>query len=714
MESWNAVCQWIESHQNRGSRRILEDAAHILDEHSITPLHAACRNCPPVDIIESLLGIASDTAAMSDAFGWLPLHYACGCGASEDVLRVLCEANPESKIFSDTRGRTPLHFALGNIARPVSPGVVELLAASGAAAHRNQDGMLPLHYACAYGISREALLVLIGAYPDCITGIDNKGRSPLHFACANAEKESSPSTVRILLDQNPTVIDKTDNDGKFPLDLLARQSQRLELHNKDGRENVVKCFLLCLNASKTYVPNLNQLPFWLRKEVQHVLVRKMSQPFPFAILMLDFYMYALLILSFSMATNMYIKPQLQSEHASVGIKGWFIGVIFLAIVYFVLREIMQIFSQKKAWFRDTWNCLDVANIMLVVISAIIMTTGNGAPDKVRILLMVTNGLVWIMMVRYLKSINQSFAIFVSAVIHIACKLSSFIIAIALIIVSFAQMYYIASTDACSTQNAPGGLTFCSLRDSCMKTLAMSISGIDKAGFTQNRTIAVLTVAYGLLVVILLLNVLIAVVNESYKDVRDEGKKYFQSNQVAFLAEVDALASFFHRKPLKKDETAPISYWDRFHKKIESWWDISIELFDDQELYYCGVECYLINFFRVFVLLLLLFWIILGLATLGLLWPQQVRSWKLNGKNDSEENDWGTKNTDNITIDMLNLIQKKDTNTDKNGNTLQQGLCGDEHCEEITKQLGEMKNAMENQKKDISAILELLMMQLTQS
>ena len=74
---------------------------------------------------------------------------ACANGAPEEVLRILAEAYPESKIATDRRGRTPLHFLLGNTEHPPTAAAVVLLSSTGAPQCADENGMIPLHYACA-------------------------------------------------------------------------------------------------------------------------------------------------------------------------------------------------------------------------------------------------------------------------------------------------------------------------------------------------------------------------------------------------------------------------------------------------------------------------------------------------------------------------------------------------------------------------------------
>ena len=125
----------------------------------------------------------------SNNFHWLPLHIACANGASDEVLKLLIDTYPTSKTSVDNRGRTPLHFSVGNETYEPSPVVVELLSDTGAAGYADENGSLPLHYACAYGSSMEVLEVLLEVYPKSNILGDINGRTPLHFAVRRIANE---------------------------------------------------------------------------------------------------------------------------------------------------------------------------------------------------------------------------------------------------------------------------------------------------------------------------------------------------------------------------------------------------------------------------------------------------------------------------------------------------------------------------------------------
>ena len=151
-ESWEPVREWLRTHTADEVRQ----AAEQRGESSMTALHFACRNQPPMDVINVFLSIAVEVVQWPDSFGWLPIHYACSCGAETGVVKGLAEAFPESKTTVDRQGRTPLHFALGN-QNPdhlAPPTMVAILSSTGAASYADDNGMLVSDCKCCIFVAK--------------------------------------------------------------------------------------------------------------------------------------------------------------------------------------------------------------------------------------------------------------------------------------------------------------------------------------------------------------------------------------------------------------------------------------------------------------------------------------------------------------------------------------------------------------------------------
>ena len=71
LASWEKIRKWLRNHSAVDAKA----AAERRGDYETTPLHLACRNCPPSDIVQMLLTASPRTVELADSFGWLPLHY---------------------------------------------------------------------------------------------------------------------------------------------------------------------------------------------------------------------------------------------------------------------------------------------------------------------------------------------------------------------------------------------------------------------------------------------------------------------------------------------------------------------------------------------------------------------------------------------------------------------------------------------------------------
>ena len=106
------------------------------------PIHRACANKPPVDIIVALHSAYPDAVMYREKYGMLPLHVACNKGASVEVIDTLISQYPQS------------------------------------VKERDCFGLLPIHVACTEGASIEVIKKLLRAYPESAEEKDNSGMKP--------------------------------------------------------------------------------------------------------------------------------------------------------------------------------------------------------------------------------------------------------------------------------------------------------------------------------------------------------------------------------------------------------------------------------------------------------------------------------------------------------------------------------------------------------
>jgi hypothetical protein len=174
-------------------------------------------------------------------------------------------------------------------------------------------------------------------------------------------------------------------------------------------------------------------------------------------------------------------------------------------------------------------------------------------------------------------------------------------------------------------------------------------------YDGNIVAQILYVGYAFLVVILLSNVLIAIVTDSYEIIQnDRAAIVFWSNRLDFVAEMDGIASVVrqrilcHRDSKKKGapgaptrvqegpngtttldgDSARVGSKDWFR---EAWKQIMLlfesNFYDDVDLHPSKIEFWVYLCYQGFAgLVIIPFWICLGLATAGVLWPPQVREY----------------------------------------------------------------------------------------
>lgn len=364
-QTWDLVRRWLWTHPNPGDRCA---AAYIRGQANATALHLMCKlNNPPADLIQDIVDAAPDVTGWTDSHGWLPLHHACANGASPGVLRVLIEAYPDGKITQDSLNRTPLHFYATRNSDNVAAMVenVEMLCDTGAAELTDKGGMLPMHYACAYGTNPLVLAVLADAYPDSLTAREQKGRTPMHLAMVNAHRDASPGVIRFLLDgPGAKAVNRRDHDGYLPLHLLAKGLENFRADMPDQRNNVSECLKMYLSAGPDphadFLTALQDLPNWLQDtavinpHVRNVLNQKLIQRFPTSILILDGYWLLILIVAFERASKNHIEIRFSESGDVEDSTPVDLIILFLGAAYFFTRELVQVISLMSLGGLRTW------------------------------------------------------------------------------------------------------------------------------------------------------------------------------------------------------------------------------------------------------------------------------------------------------------------------------------------------------------------------
>ena len=479
--TWDQVRRWLRVHNDP---QVRGQAACSRGRGDLSPLHLLCKlGYPPTDVIQAFVEAAGEVASWADVHGWLPLHYACGYGASTEVLQSLIDAFPESKLVQDNENRTPLHFYVSRKAD--SPTViatnVAILSDTGAAALPERRGMLPMHYACAYGSYPPVLQALKDFCPEAMYARESKGRTPMHLAMSNAQGETSAAGLSFLL-QNGAAFSMRDDEGNTPLHMLTlglKNSKGVHLDDPEKMHNVTECLRLYLasspESSPDFLASLQALPDWLQEvavvspHVRDVLNEKIAQRFPTSILMLDGYMLAITIVAFEIASTYHIDRRFDvlNTFDDAGKDTASRALIFLQVgaAYFLLRELIQVVAlwslgSFSSWFYDTTNWLDMTLIVLTSYYSVIMSSDEDGyagldRDQFRSGCAFTKGVLWMAVIFFLKNTQVDFAVFLGGVVYVVQRLVAFLLAVGVILMAFAQMFFIVylQDPVCMESNA---------------------------------------------------------------------------------------------------------------------------------------------------------------------------------------------------------------------------------------------------------------------
>ena len=517
------------------------------------------------------------------------------------VTELLVRAFPDSRLNTDKRGRTPLHFALGNVEKPATPPLVRLLAGEGGRSARwpDENAMLPIHYACAYGASVEVMTALIDSWDRSLRETDSRGRTPLHFMMGNADRANSPRVVELLLGLYPGAMEQLDAEGNLPLHLLSTKARTIQDDQEEERETMSRCLGAYLNAKPTasseFLVGVKNLPEWLRDvavitpTVQKMLNSKISSRFPTMILLLDFYFLAAVIATFSFTSRQSIDRRfnplnetLESKSVSVAL----LSPMYIGAMYFLGREITQIISVRNqttifAYLLDSENAVNFAFIFLTVYYTILMQTGLGDNERFRVGCAFTIGSCYLQVLAYLKDILFEFAIFVSGVVYVSSRLMAFSVSLMITLAAFSQMWYtlfqqssecLGQTDSevvvnetipplpaddyfyyddalfvevpvqdCEPQRE---YPYCDgLWWSFLKTYTMFLGEYDATLFKWDPMSILLFLLFYCFEVVVLVNILIAIITDLYAVVTNERAAIvFWSNRLAFLTDMDMITN----------------------------------------------------------------------------------------------------------------------------------------------------------------------------
>jgi hypothetical protein len=381
---------------------------------------------------------------------------------------------------------------------------------------------------------------------------------------------ASPAVVGLLLAQTPGVVNSVDKEGNLPIHLLSTRSQAIGEYATEQRTNCEKCLGLYLEANPKptaeLLMSLQSLPDWLRDlavvnpVVQRFLNFKIAKPFPTAITIGDFIFYILVIVFYQNAVIASIEER--SDVAGSSLNSNYLVGLYFAAFYFALREFVQAVSLATIGLFSTWvwdgtNWFDIFYIILIIFWAAVIQRESLELQTFRVGTSLTFAVYWLNVLVFLKGVMVGFAVFVAGVVYVMKRLAAFFLALLIILILFAQIFYtiyrmsgptygctyntraqnyteFPPYEICDLNNENECVTpepeicepennfpWCAPWSSIFKTYSMLLGEIDDNDFEGNTLATFFFCMYIFIVVIVLANVLIAIVTDSYGVIKNE-------------------------------------------------------------------------------------------------------------------------------------------------------------------------------------------------
>jgi len=185
-----------------------EASTWVVEKHAdgktiwkLLPIHEACENKAPSEVIKALLVAYPESLLLKDSAGDLPLHLACREKSSKAVIAALLSTEPSAAKVKDDEGKLPIHLACR---QGVAVQIIDSLIVCHYRGTRTPDvyDLLPLHWACAQNASLAIIESLLRANPDAVDQKDKWERTPLSLA--NASTNSDKDEIVEALKKDPS------------------------------------------------------------------------------------------------------------------------------------------------------------------------------------------------------------------------------------------------------------------------------------------------------------------------------------------------------------------------------------------------------------------------------------------------------------------------------------------------------------------------------
>ena len=216
-------------------------------------------------------------------------------------------------------------------------------------------------------------------------------------------------------------------------------------------------------------------------------------------------------------------------------------LIFAA--YFFLREVAQMvvmvrLKLAKAYFFSFWNYLDFAAPGLATYT-IYFFHQNGPSNDYNHISAIAALLMWLKFLSLIKALNKEIATFILLLSTIFKDLWSFMFVLGCVMLMFGHAFFLMLGGSKDNESFETGSV------TIMTLYGMVLGNYEYDDFTDRFTLC-LSIFYMLLVVIVMTNVLIAIVSDSYDSAMVRSSELFWRARLELVAEVSSTFKYIFK------------------------------------------------------------------------------------------------------------------------------------------------------------------------
>lgn len=453
---------------------------------------------------------------------------------------------------------------------------------------RNNDdaGLLPLHVACArpHKASVDLLKAVARLWPDAAKQrTDQNLRLALHVLALN-DVSATPGNWAVLTALYPEGADARDKFDARPVDLMARyvieryapqlltMMPKMALERPGGCQHCLLHYACCVDSETTeqvvatlyeqlhtspplavylQLPELSRERLASTSVVVNLVDKIFTAPSIVAYLMWEVVTCLVLVLAFfrlchdaTAHPNLYFDNSRRLAVVGAGSSVHIVHIILTRILY--LSKLSK--HHKVHYFLTTWNLVDLATV--VMWGATVITLQVGRARDFRIVAAIAQIVVPVRFLKLVKGLNQHIGAFVLCLMNVFRAILPFCAVLALVLFSFANSFetllgHKSNHDMgeIDSNGEIGGVDneFSTIGKSLFAVIRIGLIGDLEPDFFKDTEAAVIVlVLFIVIVAIVLLNMLIAVVSDSYEATLTNSEAIYLRSRLESAAEMQSM------------------------------------------------------------------------------------------------------------------------------------------------------------------------------